>query len=106
MAFAASLLLTGQPVIRRLCVLPLAREIPRTPGSELEGLSITEAGPVAVLHTERTVLRLVLYRDAVQQSEWSRAQRRANAVMMGHLPREGVVELPRAWTEVRNGEND
>eukprot|EP00969_Alexandrium_andersonii_P285235 12609592-Alexandrium_andersonii.AAC.1 len=25
---------------------------------------------------------------------------------MGHLPHEGVIELPRSWKEVRNGEGE
>eukprot|EP00969_Alexandrium_andersonii_P268875 11883255-Alexandrium_andersonii.AAC.1 len=76
----------------RLCVVPLAREILALPGAEVAGPEVSEAGPSAVLRSECAVFRIVLYRDGVVPAGWVRAQRRANAAALGHLPRAGTME--------------
>eukprot|EP00969_Alexandrium_andersonii_P200515 8857269-Alexandrium_andersonii.AAC.1 len=38
---------SGQAAIRRLCAMPLARELPLLPGAEVTGPEVAEAGPSA-----------------------------------------------------------
>eukprot|EP00969_Alexandrium_andersonii_P089721 3962092-Alexandrium_andersonii.AAC.1 len=86
--------------------MPLARELPLLPGAEVTGPEVAEAGPSAVLRAERTVLRVVIHRDGVSPADWAKAQCRANAAALGHLPRGGIMELPRYWRTVLNGEQE
>eukprot|EP00969_Alexandrium_andersonii_P129452 5721313-Alexandrium_andersonii.AAC.1 len=86
--------------------MPLARELPLLPGAEITGPEVAAAGPSAILRAERTVLRVVLHRDGVAPAYWAKAQRRAKAAPLGHLPHAGSMELPRVWRTVLNGEKE